>query len=173
MGPASPADRDRDSQGRPRSARPRDALGRPLPHAAGSEPLGDAVATGPAEALTLGQQLLDDGQPFEAHELFESIWKATPPPQREVWRALAQLAVGITHALRGNSVGARALLIRAADNLAEFAGTTPAGIDVDGIRGWARSAAGDLALTAEPPRLVRGDPAGSGSEGARSGAVGE
>lgn len=168
--PPADGDRDRDSDGRPRNARARDELGRPMPRTGESSSVPEPPILPPAEALAAGQRLLDEGRPFEAHELFEAVWKATAPPEREVWRALAQLAVGITHARRGNAAGARALLQRTSDTMARFAGTTPHGIDVDGVSSWARRAADDLALTSRPPRLGRGNP-GSGSEGAGAGAI--
>ncbi len=149
------SDRDRDQAGRARNARSRDDLGRPLDRVDGAPP----VVTGPpalppAEALRAGQRLLDAGRPFTAHEVFEAVWKDTDAADRELWRGLAQIAVGITHSLRGNESGAMTLLTRGADNLAGFAGTTPFEIDIDGIRSWAQEAADDLSLTARPPRLV-------------------
>jgi hypothetical protein len=149
------AGRDRDLAGKPRSARPRDALGRPLGRGEGSGPTGEAPALPPAAALVRAQELLDSGQPFAAHEVLEAVWKATDGEERELWRGLAQVAVGITHALRGNDTGARALLERGAASLAPFATTTPHGIDVDGIARWARDAAADPSKASDPPRLRR------------------
>jgi hypothetical protein len=110
------ADRDRNAAGRPRQARPRDALGRPLPY-------GDTGAAGPvpeeplppAEALALAQSLLDGGRAFAAHEVLEAVWKAAPEPERDLWQGLAQVCVGITHAQRGNAVGSARLLRRGAE----------------------------------------------------------
>ena len=50
--------------------------------------------------------------PFHAHEVLEDAWKAAPEAERELWRGLAQLAVGLTHAARGNTRGGVALLER-------------------------------------------------------------
>jgi hypothetical protein len=153
-----PADqeRDRDATGKPRNARARDDLGRPLPRVDRRAAAADEPALAPVEALRRAQRLLDTGRPFRAHEVLEAVWKETRGPERELWRGLAQIAVGITHALRGNDSGSRALLERGADSLASFASTTPHGIDVDGIRRWAREAAGDGARAAMPPRLIAG-----------------
>ena len=109
MGPTPPR-RDRDRSGRPRNARPRDALGRPL--ARDAQPaayLADAdVEDADVATLLAGaQRLLDAQRPFEAHELLEAAWKRSPENERPLWRALAQVAVGITHLLRGNDVGGR------------------------------------------------------------------
>jgi uncharacterized protein len=155
-------DRERDPGGRPRNARPRDLLGRPLPRGAEGFPPYDEPALAPEEALAEAQRLIDAGRPFTAHEVLEAVWKASSGPQRELWRGLAQLAVAITHGLRGNDAGAATLRHRAAEHLAPFAGTRPYGIDVDGLRGWSLQPSGD------PPRLRR-----SGRGGAEPGWLGE
>lgn len=152
--PGSGPDRDRDPSGRARNARARDELGRPLDRTHEAAAVPDPPALPPADALLAGQELLDSGRPFAAHEVFEAVWKDTAGPDRELWRGLAQVAVGITHALRGNESGARSLLQRGADTLSGFAGTTPDGVDVDGVRGWAIAASADLTLAAQPPRLI-------------------
>jgi uncharacterized protein len=145
-------ERDRDPAGRPRNARSRDALGRPLPRGvAGFAPYDDP-ALPPDQALETAQRLIDEGRPFTAHEVLEAVWKQTDGEERELWRGLAQLAVGITHLLRGNQSGSAALLRRAAEHLAGFAGSSPYGVPVDRLRAWA------LAPTGAPPPLV-----GSGS----------
>lgn len=153
--PRRETDRDRDESGRPRNARPRDELGRPLPHGAeGVARLVDSPPGTPAESLGRAQQLLDDGRPFEAHEVLEDAWKAAPAAERELWRGLAQLAVGLTHAARGNRAGALALIARGADNLAGYRDQPPHHIDVPGLLAWAQTAR-DPAGTAElsTPRL--------------------
>ncbi len=116
--------RDRDAAGRARNARPRDELGRPLPRSAahGVDRVPDDLVVTPAEAAELGGRLLAEGRPFHAHEVFEAAWKALPGPERELWRGLAQIAVGLTHARRGNARGAAALLRRGAAHVRE-AGT--------------------------------------------------
>lgn len=132
--------RDRDAAGRPRNARPRDELGRPLPHdAAGVTGLPDDLALSPDESLTMAQQLLDSGRAFHAHEVLEGTWKAAPEGERELWRGLAQLAVGLTHVRRGNAVGAVQLLRRAVDRIKGYTDDPPHGIDVSWLVTWARS----------------------------------
>jgi uncharacterized protein len=108
--------RDRDPAGRPRNARPRDGLGRPLDRAADSGSAADRVPddlviTG-AEAAALADRLLRDGRPFHAHEVLEAAWKHGPATERDLWQGLAQIAVGLTHARRGNARGAVTLLGR-------------------------------------------------------------
>lgn len=137
--------RDRDDSGRPRSARPRDALGRPLPHdSAGVPRIPDDLDLPASEALAYAQDLLNRGLAFHAHEVLEAAWKSAPEHERTLWQGLAQLAVGITHVQRGNPGGAVALLQRAAGRLAQ-ASPAPHGIDVDGLRRYAGQLAADLA----------------------------
>jgi len=132
-GSGGPA-RDRDPAGRPRNARPRDGLGRPLPRGqAGADRVPEDLSLPPAEALALAQDLLDSGRPFHAHEVLEASWKQAPEPERELWRGLAQVAVGLTHAQRGNARGAVALLRRGAERVSGYAAAPPHGIDAAGI----------------------------------------
>jgi hypothetical protein len=124
------AGRDRDLAGRARNARPRDGLGRPLRRGAdGEPPAPDAPALLPAAALEAAQRLLDAGRPFHAHEVLEASWKAAPPAERDLWQGLAQLAVGLTHARRGNAAGAAALLRRGAARISAYpaGGAAPGG----------------------------------------------
>lgn len=140
------ADRDRDPGGRPRNARPRDALGRPLPFGApGVAGVPEELTLTAEESLAQAQRLLDEGRAFHAHEVLEAAWKSAPPADRELWRGLAQLAVGLTHAQRGNAVGSVRLLRRAADRVEEYAAAAPHGVGVAGLAGWAR----DLVLRIE------------------------
>lgn len=128
-------ERERDTAGRARNARPRDRHGRPLPRGAvGVERVPDDLVLHPEDAVSEAQRLLDAGLPFPAHDVLESTWKTASGGERELWRALAQLAVGLTHAQRGNARGAVALLNRAADGLDRWVGPAPAGVDLDGVR---------------------------------------
>ncbi len=152
-------DRDRDAAGRARNARPRDALGRPLPYGAEGEPRApEGVVRTPEATLAEAQQLLDAGRPFHAHEVFEDASKTRPDDERDLWRGLAQLAVGLTHAARGNAAGAGTLLGRAARSLAtaeEAAGRH--GVDVAGLLRWAEprtsGARAGQQVDLTPPRL--------------------
>jgi hypothetical protein len=133
-GAAAGPGRDRDLAGRPRNSRPRDALGRPLPRGeTGAERVPEDLSLAPPDALVLAQHLLDSGQPFGAHEVLEASWKQSPGPERELWRGLAQVAVGLTHVQRGNARGAVALLRRGAERVGGYAAAPPHGIDAAGI----------------------------------------
>ena len=147
--------RDRDPTGRPRNARPRDELGRPLPRARsaadadGAARVSDDLVVTPAEAAVLGGSLLAEGRPFHAHEVFEAAWKSAPDADREFWRGLAQIAVGLTHARRGNASGAVTLLRRGAAGVRGYAGDPP-GIDP----GFVAASADDIANRIERDGLA-------------------
>ena len=116
--------RDRDDAGRPRQARPRDALGRPLPYGTtGVEPVSEEPLP-PAETIVEARRLLRAGRPFAAHEVFEARWKSAPPAERDLWQGMAQICVGLTHLARGNEVGGRRLLNRGAARLRAYQATT-------------------------------------------------
>ncbi|WP_028807543.1 DUF309 domain-containing protein [Streptomyces canus] len=142
--------RDRDSEGRARNARPRDGLGRPLPYGAdGVARQPEGVVRTPRETVAEAQELLDAGRPFHAHEVFEDAWKAGPDEERALWRGLAQLAVGLTHAARGNVTGGARLLRRGAGAVEEWAASAagrgrPYGMDLAGLAGWARQLAEEV-----------------------------
>lgn len=158
-GPAS--GRDRDAEGRARSARPRDGLGRPLPYgAAGVARQPEGLVRAPGETVREAQRLLDAGMPFHAHEVFEDAWKSGPGGERELWQGLAQLAVGLTHAARGNATGGARLLRRGAGRVGGYAdgGGATYGVDVAGLLRWAGELAG---------RVERGEPVDAGGEAPR------
>jgi hypothetical protein len=129
--------RDRDEAGRPKQARPRDALGRPLPYdAEGVEPVSEEPLP-PLETIARARELLAEGRPFSAHEVLEARWKDCPADERPLWQGLAQLCVGLTHAARGKPVGAQRLVERGAQHLAAYAGETY-GLDVEALVACAR-----------------------------------
>ncbi|MFB7466459.1 DUF309 domain-containing protein [Streptomyces sp. NPDC056224] len=155
--------RDRDAEGRARSARPRDGLGRPLPYGTpGVERQPEGVVRTSAQTVREAQRLLDAGMPFHAHEVFEDAWKSGPGAAAPLWRGLAQLAVGLTHAARGNAVGGARLLRRGAAGIEGLDGR-PYGVDVPGLVRWARELAGRVTdggpavdAAREAPRLAGG-----------------
>ncbi|MFF8451425.1 DUF309 domain-containing protein [Streptomyces leeuwenhoekii] len=142
--------RDRDSEGRARNARPRDGLGRPLPYGAdGVARQPEGVVRPPEETVAEAQRLLDAGRPFHAHEVFEDAWKSRPAQERELWRGLAQLAVGLTHAARGNATGGGRLLRRGAGAVTQWASSAggrqrPYGMDLPHVVAWARELADEV-----------------------------
>ncbi len=158
-------ERDRDESGRPRSARPRDALGRPLPQGSQGVPrVPDDLELPPAETLAYAQDLLDGGLAFNAHEVLEAAWKNGPDDERMLWQGLAQLAVGITHVQRGNVKGALTLLRRASARLARDHRPARYEIDIAGLVDYTDALIDDLEAGAQitpmrlRPRLVSGRP---------------
>ncbi len=148
--------RDRDPAGRARNARPRDQLGRPLPYgSAGVERVPDDLVLPPLPALVEAQRLLDAGLPFHAHEVLEGTWKAAPEAERDLWQGLAQLAVGLTHVLRGNPAGARTLLERGRARIAGYAADPPYAVDVAGLTRWATGVLGRLEGPDPAPEPLR------------------
>ncbi|WP_406462598.1 DUF309 domain-containing protein [Streptomyces sp. NBC_01622] len=157
--------RDRDGAGRARNARPRDGLGRPLPYGAdGVARQPEGVVRAPEETVVEAQALLDEGKPFHAHEVFEDAWKSGPDEECALWRGLAQLAVGLTHAARGNVTGGARLLRRGAGGVEEWVSLTgrerPYGMDLAGVAAWARGlgddverSGGDVDARVRAPRL--------------------
>lgn len=155
------AQRDRDESGRVRNTRPRDALGRPLPHGSpGVARIPDNLELSPAETLTYAQDLLDRGLAFNAHEVLEAAWKNSSDDERMLWQGLAQLAVAVTHVQRGNIKGALTVLRRASARLADGDGPAPHAIDVTGLVSYADALIDSLRVGAEitpgmlRPRLV-------------------
>lgn len=136
----------------------------------GQPPVADELALPPAETLATAQDLLDAGRPFRAHEVLEAAWKAAPVTERDLWQGLAQIAVGLTHAQRGNARGAAALLRRGADRISGYPAPGPHDVDVARLRqqctaladridatGLARLDAGELQISLRAAR-----PAGDG-----------
>jgi len=95
----------------------------------------------PDETLRFARELLDQGRPFSAHEVFEARWKSCPEEERELWQGLAQLCVGLTHSARGNHVGAGRLVERAAGRLVRYDETDAPtyGVELPAVIACARS----------------------------------
>jgi predicted metal-dependent hydrolase len=99
------------------------------------DPIPD-IARSPLEAVELARRLVDEGRAFSAHEVLESQWKHCPPEQQDLWQGLAQLCVAVTHAGRGNSVGAASVLQRAQVLLAHYQDSDGPTYGVDLTREW-------------------------------------
>ncbi len=93
----------------------------------------DDLVLPPPESLALAEELLATGRPFHAHEVLEASWKTAPPGERDFWQGLAQLAVGLTHARRGNAAGAVTLLRRGAAAIRPYAAADPHAVPVDRV----------------------------------------
>ena len=83
--------------------------------------------------------------------MLEASWKSAPAAERELWQGLAQVAVGLTHAQRGNARGASALLRRGAGRVSGYlpgGADAPARLHEIDVRGVS-SAAAELATRIE------------------------
>jgi len=69
---------------------------------------------------------------FEAHEVWEEIWREEQGPARRFYQGLIQLAVCLHHFGKGNTRGARKLCLSGGDYLQPYR-PTYLGIDVDGL----------------------------------------
>lgn len=107
------------------------------------------------EAVELAQRYLSTGRPFHAHEVLEALWKAQPREERDLWQGLAQIAVGLTHALRGNRTGALALVERGIGRVENYAGD-PHRVDVRLVLERSREIASQLATTATDAEVPGG-----------------
>lgn len=166
--PAAKPNRPRNPAAPPKRERPRDELGRPLPH--GRENLlhlEDFDALSLEENHRLGIEHFAAGRFFPAHEAWETCWKqAKSTPDAEFFKGLSQLGAGYVHLLRGNGHGAFTLLRRAAGRLAPF-GELHHGVPAAGVAAAARVEADAVeravearrALPAPRPPAVRVAPA--------------
>jgi uncharacterized protein len=125
----------------------RDRLGRPAPPGAPDDaalPV-EAFSGSAAEAFEAGVRRFDEGRFFEAHELFEYVWRSreVEPSDRPFWKGVTQVAVGYCHVQRGNARGALALLARAVRNLESFP-PRHRGVDARALAEGARAIARDV-----------------------------
>jgi len=84
------------------------------------------------EGLARGIELFNRAEFFDAHEVWEDVWRAAPVEEKKFLQGLIQVAVAFHHHSTGNLVGARSLLKRAARNL-DGCPANLAGIQVKGL----------------------------------------
>lgn len=123
---------------RPKTSRPRDELGRPLPPGARNRlELEDFDSLSLEENHRLGRAHFNGGRFFPAHEAWETAWKqAKGTPEEEFFKGLSQLGAGYVHWRRGNAHGAATLLRRAVSRIREF-GPAHRDVDVEAVVGAA------------------------------------
>ncbi|MEE8602442.1 DUF309 domain-containing protein [Euzebya tangerina] len=141
--------RDRNDDGKPENARPRDRFGAPLPRDA-EDQLPDRVEPEDVvdtveDTLACAIALFDEERFFEAHEFFEWAWKGpmTPDDQRQLFKGLAQICVGYCHIQRGNATGAASLLERGIEHIEPY-GENAQGIDLVAVGEDAQRMVGTL-----------------------------
>ena len=69
-----------------------------------------------------GIQLFNERHFYDAHEIWEDVWRETNGPGKKFLQGLIQVAVAFHHHTTGNAVGACSLLKRACKNLDESPG---------------------------------------------------
>lgn len=74
------------------------------------------------EGYRRGIQLFNERNFFDAHEVWEDVWRESNGTEKKFLQGLIQVAVAFHHHSTGNLVGARSLLERARRNLAEYPG---------------------------------------------------
>jgi predicted metal-dependent hydrolase len=67
-----------------------------------------------------GIQLFNQQHFYDAHEIWEDVWRESKGPEKKFLQGLIQAAVALHHHSTGNVVGARSLLERARKNLAAY-----------------------------------------------------
>jgi predicted metal-dependent hydrolase len=79
--------------------------------------------------------LIRQGRGFEAHELFEDLWREADPGERDFCQGLVHVAVSLHLERRGSLTGMRSQLGKAKRRLAPYA---PAhrGVDVAAVVAW-------------------------------------
>ena len=86
-----------------------------------------------------GLQCYRQGEFFEAHEHWESVWLRLDEPEKSFLQALIQMTAAFHHYNAGNAVGAASLLRHALRRLercpAEFGGVA-AGLLCEEVRAW-------------------------------------
>jgi len=108
------------------------------------------VANGPGEAFVRGVALFDARRFWEAHEFFEHAWKDErgDDADRDFWKGVTQVAVGLCHVQRGNAPGAVTLLRRAAENLGPYP-SPHLRVDTRRLEAEARRVASEIEATGE------------------------
>lgn len=109
------------------------------------------------EVLRRGGALFDDGMYWEAHEVWEEVWRMRKGrPDRDFLKGIIQGAAGMWHATQGNYKGAVSVMSRAVEYLEPY---RPAkdGIDVERLSAALSEAvaACQAALDGGPPPRLR------------------
>ncbi|QJW97098.1 DUF309 domain-containing protein [Frigoriglobus tundricola] len=110
-----------------------------------------------------GVALFNRGAFFDAHEVWEDLWRDCPAPDRRFYQALIQAAVAAHHWGRGNAAGAKRLYHSGRKYMAPFRPVYQ-GLAVDDF--WDRLAAhlagalGEPGAPAAPPPQIVLEPSG-------------
>ncbi len=109
-----------------------------------------------AEVLRRGGALFDDGMYWEAHEVWEEVWRRRKGrPDRDFLKGIIQGAAGMWHLSQGNYKGAVSVLGRAIAYIEPYRPAREE-IDLDGLSAAlrrARSAAAGALETGRAPEI--------------------
>jgi uncharacterized protein len=106
-----------------------------------------------------GLEAFNSGQFFEAHELWEDVWRETPEPNKRFLQGLIQVAAAFHHYSRQNALGTRKLLQAGLLKLEAFP-EDHLGLEIEPlraeVRGWvAALVSGEVPDGLNPPRITR------------------
>ena len=106
-----------------------------------------------------GLEAFNSGRFFEAHELWEDIWRDTLGPDKKFLQGLIQVAAAFHHHSRANLLGARKLLGAGLLKLEDFP-TAHGGLEIEALRAAVRDwidaiAAGAVPAGKNPPQIER------------------
>jgi predicted metal-dependent hydrolase len=104
-----------------------------------------------------GILFFNEGDFFEAHEVWEDLWSEAHGDERRFYQGLIQAAVGLFH-FSGGNLGGAVKLYRSSHDYMKTCGSRFLGLDVDDF--WRQMARcfQPLLTTATPDRDVRPDP---------------
>jgi len=106
-----------------------------------------------ADLLAQGLLLFNEGRFYDAHEVWEDLWRATTDlPLRTCYQGLIQAAVGLHHLNRRNPIGARSQFGKSIRNLQAGDGTAT-GLDLENLIGELNRLL--ASMPEEPPSALR------------------
>jgi uncharacterized protein len=83
--------------------------------------------------LDEGLLLFNTGRCYDAHEVWEDLWRGTvDPPLKTCYQGLIQAAVALHHLSHDNLTGARSQLAKSIRNL-QAGAAEATGLDLDGL----------------------------------------
>jgi predicted metal-dependent hydrolase len=104
-------------------------------------------------ALAEGLRLYNAGQYFAAHEAWESVWLASPEPEKAFLQGIIQVAAAFEHQRRNNPLGINRLLTAALRRLDPLPPTF-GGLRLDQLRDDIRHRLQVLAAGVSTPQLI-------------------
>jgi len=100
-----------------------------------------------------GIVLFNEGEYFEAHEVWESIWMDTAGPDKRFYQALIQAAVGLCHFCNGNVRGAVKLYHSSCDYMSRYS-SPHLGLDIAGFWEQMQTCFAELLANPSPDRSI-------------------